>query len=439
MASASVFLLMSCLVGPAAERQSGCVIVNVRDMGAKADEQTDDAPAIQAAIDRVSKTGGRVLIPKASSHYAIGRSLVISADNVELDGYGATLRLADGAGSEGIVDCIEIRGTQARRIRNISICGLTIDSNFGAQKKSGKQGNPRGIDCDWASSVLIEGVTIRRAFVSLTFGMGVTHSEARDCLVTDYYDDGFNVSGDRVTDGCHHITFIRCRAADSRPGADCAWEIEDGCSNVTLIDCEAHNVHNSAFEVRSHAVKEASHMRDIVFVRCRATDVKSAATGRGWFVRGWDNHISTSGVTLVDCRTDAICAFVSGVSKVTVVNGRFTGRFLVGVHHADVSGKVNPKRSPHQARDVTVTGAEIAALEANLEPAIGKGERYQPTLALFRTRVTKSAAIKGDQATPDGPGLRVARPLTVMWRIRSAELQWLPVDASSTARQGTTR
>ncbi len=407
MGGAFLLLLMSGIAGSVLGQASPRAIVSVADLGAKADGKTDDASAIQAAIDRVSRTGGRVLIPKAASPYLIGRSLVIAADNVELFGPGATLRLANGAGSGKIVDCIEIRGTKAKPSKNTIVRGLTIDANFCAQKNAG---NPRGIDCDWASGVSIEGVTIRRAFVSLTFGMGVAHSEARDCLVTDYYDDGFNASGDFVSDGCHHITFIRCRAVDSRPGADCAWEIEDGASNVTLVDCQAHNVHNSAFEVRSHAVKKSSQMRGITFIRCRATNVKNAATWTGWFVRGWDHHISTSGVTLVDCETNGNCTFVNGVNNVSVMGGRFTGRFLVGVYPTDVSKKIDPRRTPHQARDVVVTGAEITALEANLSPAVGPKERYQPTLTLLRTRVTQRAAIRPDRANLTALDCRLPRP-----------------------------
>ena len=107
--------------------------------------------------------------------------------------------------------------------------------------------------------MLIDRVTIKQAYVGLTFGAGVTHSEAPDCLVTDSYEDGFSVSGDHVTGGCHHVTFLRCRVADSPQADGNAWEIEDGCSEVTLIDCAVENVWNSAFAVRSHDVRQISY------------------------------------------------------------------------------------------------------------------------------------------------------------------------------------
>ena len=114
MGGAFLLLLMSSIAGSALGQATPGTITSVTDLGAKGDGKTDDAAAIQAAIDRVSRTGGRVLIPKAASPYLIGRSLVIAADNVALCGPGATLRLADGAGSGKIVDCIEIRGTEAQ-------------------------------------------------------------------------------------------------------------------------------------------------------------------------------------------------------------------------------------------------------------------------------------------------------------------------------------
>jgi hypothetical protein len=73
------------------------VVVNARDLGARGDGKTDDATAIQEAINRVARTGGRVLLPPSEHPYLVGRSLVIAGDNVELDGTGAAIQLADGA------------------------------------------------------------------------------------------------------------------------------------------------------------------------------------------------------------------------------------------------------------------------------------------------------------------------------------------------------
>ena len=57
----------ACVVTP-----KSSLVVNVRDKGARGDGRTDDAGAIQAAIDEVGGTGGTVLVPRGVEHgYAL--------------------------------------------------------------------------------------------------------------------------------------------------------------------------------------------------------------------------------------------------------------------------------------------------------------------------------------------------------------------------------
>lgn len=191
------------------KRSTPLHVVNVRDFGAKADGESDDAPAIQRAINQVSKTGGRVSFPATANPYSIHTSLIVSADNVDLYGPGATIKLADEASGGKVIDCIVIQGTENKPVSGVRVHGLTIDANYWKQTGSA---NPRGIDSDWATRLVIEKVTIRRPFVGLTFGLGVTYSEARDCTINQWHNDAFDVSGDGQSDGTHHIKFIRCRA-----------------------------------------------------------------------------------------------------------------------------------------------------------------------------------------------------------------------------------
>jgi putative membrane-bound dehydrogenase-like protein len=87
-------------------------ILNVASLGAKADGVTDDGPAFQAAIDRLSKTGGRVLIPWGVKPYRIVTPLRASADHLEFWGPGAKVQFAPGAGltASGPLDELVVRG-----------------------------------------------------------------------------------------------------------------------------------------------------------------------------------------------------------------------------------------------------------------------------------------------------------------------------------------
>ncbi len=95
-------------------------VVNVVTIGATADGTTDDAAAFQAAIDRLAKTGGRVLVPWAVRPYRIGKTLTVSSDHVEIWGPSARLQFADGAGLAAL-------GTEGRPLRDLAMRGLRLE------------------------------------------------------------------------------------------------------------------------------------------------------------------------------------------------------------------------------------------------------------------------------------------------------------------------
>jgi len=391
---------------------AGCIqppepAFNVRDFGARADGKSDDAPAIQRAIDAASQAGGRVLLPPSEQPYLLGSSLVVAAGDVELFGPGATIKLADGASAGKIVDCIEIKGTEHSPIRNVAIRGLTIDANYWNQPGAK---NPRGIDSDWATGLLIEHVTIERAFVGLTFGRGVTHSEARDCLITQWHNDGYDVSADGFTAATHHVRFVRCRATNSPdedqgglPGRrDDAWEIEDGCTDVELIDCVAEDAGGTAFGVRSHRHNKPVEMRRIVFTRCTARRMRRFA----WCVRGTSAQVTTRGVRLIDCASDSPCAFYKGVSDVEIAGGKFTAAILIGMHRDTEKARQAPSAP---ARNVVISRAEVAVLKANLKPGHDGERAYQPTLGLLGATVARTFEIFGDRKHLQAADCRLPR------------------------------
>ncbi len=95
-------------------------VVNVASLGARGDGTTDDGPAFQAAIERIAKTGGRVLIPWGVRPYRIARPLVVASDHVELWGPGARLAFAPGAG-------LSIRGP----VRGVALRGFRVEGESG--------------------------------------------------------------------------------------------------------------------------------------------------------------------------------------------------------------------------------------------------------------------------------------------------------------------
>jgi hypothetical protein len=66
--------------------------INVRDLGAVGDGRTDDAPAIQRALDEASNRGGAlVFLPGAK--YLLRSSLVVNGPNVSVRGEGRSTLL----------------------------------------------------------------------------------------------------------------------------------------------------------------------------------------------------------------------------------------------------------------------------------------------------------------------------------------------------------
>ena len=335
-------------------------VVNVASMGATGDGVTDDAPAFQAAIDKISETGGRVLVPWGVRPYLLKSGLTLSADNVEIWGPGARLNLADGAGAGKTMHVIAIKGTPERPVRNVRIEGIRIDANYWAQPGAKR---PRGIQIDWATGVTIENVQIRRAWVGLTFGRGTTNSEARDVRISRWHNDGFSVSADGDQGSTHHIRFVNCTASGSRNGdrggmagnRNNAWEIEDGCTDVELVDCVADNADGTGFGVRNHPGGRKD-TRNIRFLRCKATRIP-----RGWVVHGVDAENTVSGIRLQDCISNSESAFFQG-GNVEIVGGTFTAPVLAGMARG---------RKGMALRSFSASGARFQSLTINLPDGAG--------------------------------------------------------------------
>jgi hypothetical protein len=310
----------------------------------------DARPAIQAAIDALPESGGTVRLP--AGDFELRSPVVIERSNVRLVGAGpgrTTLRFADYAMGGEILDCVEIRGAGERgAVSNVTIAELTIDANYWKQPGSY---NPRGIDSDYATDVVVRNVRITRAFVGLTFGLGVHYAVASNVVIDDYHNDGFNVSGDVESAGAGPAAFVGCVARDAlnerrggSPGnRNNAWEIEDGAANIVLIACRVENVSGNGFAVRNHGFYDDCTTGPVTMIGCRATNVD----GNGFFVIGNRHPNNVAAVTLSGCSSDSVTTFTKGVRGLMLHDCDFSATTSIGpAENAVVTGST--------LRDLTV-------------------------------------------------------------------------------------
>src|SRR5579862_527160 len=105
-------------------------ILNVVSLGATGDGTTDDSAAFQKAIDRLAKSGGRVLVPWGVKPYRIARPLVVSSDHLEFWGPGATIEFVGDA-------ALTASGTRDLQLRGLRIDGSAPGPVLALSKASG--------------------------------------------------------------------------------------------------------------------------------------------------------------------------------------------------------------------------------------------------------------------------------------------------------------
>jgi len=153
------------------------LIVNVRDKGAKGDGRTDDATAIQAAIDEVAGTKGTVLIPD-------GIYLVETTGSARLKlKSDMTLKLSEGAVLRALPnDAAKYAVLTISGVANVWVIGGTLEGDRDKHRgKSGEWGMGIRID-DGAKHITINGLTSKKMW-----GDGFYVQEAEDvrfCRVT---------------------------------------------------------------------------------------------------------------------------------------------------------------------------------------------------------------------------------------------------------------
>jgi hypothetical protein len=102
--------------------------IDAREAGAAGDGTRDDAPALQAALDRLAAAGG--VLELSAGTYVIGAPLVVRGDGVALRGAGATLRAAATFAAGGGPAALLRNGAPreaGRAQRSLTVAGLELD------------------------------------------------------------------------------------------------------------------------------------------------------------------------------------------------------------------------------------------------------------------------------------------------------------------------
>jgi hypothetical protein len=283
---------------------------NITDYGAIADSATDNSPAITAAIDAaIAAGGGRVVFPASASEYLIQNTIRIEADNIELFGPGAELKLADGASSGKAEHMIFVSGSETNPLTTIKIDGLFLDANIHSQ--IGHE-YPRGLVVEFAEQVVIQDVSIRRPFVGMDIGRGSNGVDVYNSRVYEFTEDGISAGGDanKYPGGRgQNISFFNCRTDNAPLSEGNAWEIEDGATNVLVQDCVVENVGGNGFGIRNHfnGVDDITQnitlsnveIRDIggkygIYSHCASPDIYPT------------NHLSDVSLNDVDCEANVL-------------------------------------------------------------------------------------------------------------------------------------
>jgi hypothetical protein len=167
-AGAAALALLAALgparAAPPAPRQA----VDARQAGALGDGSHDDAPALQAALDRLAATGGMLRLPAGT--YAIARPLVVRGDDVAVAGEGAVLLASPGFAAPSGRAAL-LRNEAAAAQRGLAVTGLECDGGGVATA---------GIALERVREATVRGNTVRRVRAAADGGGIVVRSRRDD-------------------------------------------------------------------------------------------------------------------------------------------------------------------------------------------------------------------------------------------------------------------
>jgi len=204
LAPALLVLLAAAAADAAGPRQ----VIDAREAGARGDAIVDDAPALQAALDRLATSGGVLRLPGGT--YILGAPLVVRGDDVTIRGDdGGELRAAkdfraDAAGA--LVRNEPPRGAEAQQ-RSLAIVGVTLDG-------AGMAG--AGVVLERVRDVRVRDDRVRRLRAGGTGAIVVRSStdEKNDAAEITVADNTIEL--DQTTSGIVLRNVVNCRVSGNR-------------------------------------------------------------------------------------------------------------------------------------------------------------------------------------------------------------------------------
>lgn len=201
---------------------------------------TDDDVEIQAAIDALPASGGRVVLLEGA--FALGDTVIINGvDNFYLGGMGdaTLLRLADGLSVSSAIHIVTAD--------NILLENFKIDSN-GLNQFAG---SARNILLDQVQKVIISQVTLINAkthALEILSGGGVPCQDViiTGCTINEFDTDDLSNDGISIGDEQFNVTIRSCIISHTGLGAAArsGIEIEDGAHDIAITGCIIHGMQN---------------------------------------------------------------------------------------------------------------------------------------------------------------------------------------------------
>ncbi|MGD8373447.1 MAG: glycosyl hydrolase family 28-related protein [Candidatus Woesebacteria bacterium] len=162
--------------------------INAKSYGAKGDGSTDDTSALQSAIDAISTSGGKVVIPAGT--YVVSSTLTIDKDATIITGVGPStiIRVASGALD---IDVFKIGNGSTTRA-HCAIQNMRINAD--GQKTAG-----RGIYLTKCFKIWLQNLLIEKQYRSLQFSntteVWLDSTDVRDTKEHGLYLDHDLMSG----------------------------------------------------------------------------------------------------------------------------------------------------------------------------------------------------------------------------------------------------